>query len=175
MLLSPLPGIPKHLGGKDYVLSQGFGGNAEDYEDFGMVGHNGYDLAPFIKGQTGRKLHAPMDGFVRVKNTGKIGYGLHVILTGLPHPETGKKIELTLAHLADVQMGIDGKFIRTLDPFGIMGSTGYSSGVHCHITPRYILPNGTIQDYQNGFHGAQPIGQFFRIWQEKSPLITSPQ
>jgi len=175
MLFSPLPGTPQHLGGIDYRLTQGFGSNPNVYDDFGLMGHNGWDIAPLKAGTKGLILYAPMDGFVTVKNDGKKGYGLHIILTALPHPVTGHKTEVTLGHIERTIDGLDGKFLRTVDPLGIMGNTGFSSNVHCHITVRYKLSDGSYQQYNNGFKGAQNISQFFRIWQNTSPFLITPQ
>lgn len=175
MLLSPVPGTPQHLGGTDYRLTQGFGENPNTYDDFGLMGHNGWDIAPFKAGQKGILLYAPMDGFVTVKNTGKQGYGLHIILQALPHPVTGNRTEVTLAHMERIIDGLNGAFVRAADLLGVMGNTGFSSNVHCHITVRYRMPSGIIQQANNGYAGAQNIGQFFRIWQNKSPFIITPQ
>jgi murein DD-endopeptidase MepM/ murein hydrolase activator NlpD len=171
MLLSPLPGIP----GTNYRVTQGFGERPEYYAKYGMAGHNGHDFAPPKSGQKGLVLYAPCDGTVRVKNYGSQGYGLHVVILALEHPTTRLRLEITLGHLASTFSGIDGKFVRALDPIGIMGNTGDSTGVHCHITVRYIQPDNSVQQYNNGYHGAQNIGQFFRVWDNISPLTSSPR
>jgi len=170
MLLSPLPGTP----GTNYRITQRFGERPEYYAKYGMAGHNGHDVAPPKPGQKGLMLYAPCDGFIQVKNHGTNGYGLHVIITALPHPATKTRLEITLGHLASVLTGIDGQFVRALDPVGVMGNTGDSTNVHCHITVRYKMPDDSIQQYNNGYHGSQNIGQFFRTWNNISPFTYSP-
>src|SRR4051812_6910803 len=92
MLLSPLRG----QAGKDYRLVQRFGERPAVYKQFGMAGHNGVDVSPYVPGTKGVLVRAPHDGYAtlsieRMPSGKYYGYGQYVTVVGLPHDRDGSQ------------------------------------------------------------------------------------
>ena len=135
---------------REYKVTQRFGGNQATYSSFGLVGHNGIDLARKYA-WSDRSVYAPHEGYVKLY-TGDTGYGNYIVIQSLPHTACGEGRQSTLAHLASFLI-TDGQFVYAGQKIGIMGSTGFSTGIHLHWTYRKTK-NGVVQDLDNGFKGA---------------------
>ncbi len=146
----------------DYKVSQPFGVNGAYYKKYGHIGHNGYDLAPLFKGKE-YIVYAPHDGYVRTQNEGKIGYGMYVEITGLPHRKEGIGMKSDMGHLKTFLVQ-NGQYIAAGDPIGILGNTGDSSGPHCHHTYKLCDAEGKTINKNNGFGGALDIGKYIQMW-----------
>lgn len=135
------------------VITQEFGKNPQVYSKFGLNGHNGIDLRCAV----GTPIYAPCDGIVHVKDDGKEGYGLHVVIRSC----YGK--EITLGHLLDTHV-TNGQDVRMGDSIGLSGNSGFSTGPHLHLTLRVITAGPTtdwkdiwawtVANSNNGFKGA---------------------
>lgn len=154
MILNPLPQ-------GSYRKVQGFGENPKVYERFGHKGHAGLDLAPLKPGTKGVVLRAPHYGYVIRGNDPK-GYGLFVKLQSLPRQKNGEGLQSTLAHLEKFLVE-DGQFVPMGDPIGIMGTTGFSTGIHVHWALKPTI-NGKVKDPGNGYGGAIDPSPFVRTW-----------
>ena len=141
MIVSPVRG--------EYRISQGFGKNKQVYSQFGMLGHNGQDIALPV----GTSLFAPIDGIVEVNDAGSNAYGLSVRIT----EEFGtEKRQVILAHLSETNLQTGQKILAGQE-IGKSGNTGFSTGPHLHWGLRRILSNGNVKDYDNGYFGWENI------------------
>lgn len=140
MLFAPFPDKKK--------ISQWFGENAAYYAKYGMKGHNGIDFAVPV----GTPVYAPHEGFVTLKDNGKLGYGKHVVILSLEYKPNICR-ESTLAHLSKFAVQ-PGAFVSAGDLVGYSGNTGDSTGPHTHWTYCLEDAHGGILNYGNGFHGA---------------------
>lgn len=123
------------------IVSQGFGPTPYPYEpSFGAYPHfhTGLDLA----GRQGTPIVAAADGVVAAADVSTVGYGNHIIIAhanGL----------LTLYGHLEVMMVKVGDVVKAGQVIGLLGSTGNSTGPHCHfevrvngqpVDPRPFLP-----------------------------------
>lgn len=150
-----------------FEVTQLPGENPQDYAEFGLTGHNGIDFAPRPKGRR-EPCYAPHEGYVQVIDQGDQGYGLHVVIVSEPYNREGHRKHSTLAHLASTFVKT-GDWVGTSDLIGIVGTTGHSTGVHLHWTPRKADRNGAILDYGNGLKGV--IRDALKYTR---PLLTEP-
>ncbi len=155
MILTPLPW-------GTYRLTQPFGVDPATYAQFGLNGHNGLDFGPVPLGSTSTVVYAPHEGFVHLGNEGTQGYGQYVQIDGLPYNKEGMCRHSILAHLAKFIV-TEGQFISAGDIIGIMGSTGFSTGVHTHWTYK-LKKNGQTLNYDNGFKGAIDVSKYLIVW-----------
>ncbi|ALM10065.1 MAG TPA: hypothetical protein DEB30_03715 [Candidatus Peribacter riflensis] len=147
MIFSPLPGTP--------TVTQGFGQNKEIYQQYGWLGHNGFDFG--VPEDT--KIFAPHDGVVTVKDDGATGYGKYVVIDG----PTRRSV---LAHCSQVTVK-NGQPISQGDPVALSGNTGSSTGPHLHWTFK-LLKNGVVQNKENGYDGAMDCSEVTRLWQQQN-------
>jgi murein DD-endopeptidase MepM/ murein hydrolase activator NlpD len=123
------------------IVSQGFGPTPYPYEpSFGAYPHfhTGLDLA----GRQGTPIVAAAGGVVAAADVSTVGYGNHIIIAhanGL----------LTLYGHLEVMMVKVGDVVKAGQVIGLLGSTGNSTGPHCHfevrvngqpVDPRPFLP-----------------------------------
>jgi murein DD-endopeptidase MepM/ murein hydrolase activator NlpD len=160
MILSPLP----YLG---FRITQQFGEHPEVYKQFGHLGHNGIDLSPLVPGTKGVIVYAPHEGYVHLGDEGTKGYGQYVTILGEPAKKDGTRHRSDLGHLASFLVQ-DGQYVAMNDPIGIMGSTGFATGIHVHWTYKQVDRNGITMSQHNGYGGALPIGNFARHWIKKT-------
>lgn len=139
-------------------ITQEFGGNKETYDQFGLDGHDGIDF-----GTNGDdSIFAPFSGYVKLKNSGDKGYGLHIKIRD-------SKKECVLGHLARVFI-TDGQFVHLGDKIAVMGDSGFSSAKHLHFGLRYLVPGDgdrfslAVTDYNNGFFGYVDPLEFMVTW-----------
>lgn len=135
----PLNGIGTKPG---IYLTQKFGGNAANYSQFGMRGHNGIDWGapagtPILAAQDGQAVYAQDPG----------GYGNYARVY---FDEEGFTYDTVYAHMSRFEGG--NRKVKAGDVIGYVGTTGYSSGNHLHFGLRKLL-NGSVVDYNNGYLG----------------------
>lgn len=122
-----------------HIVTQEFGENPQDYDQFGLKGHNGRDFAPV--GGHPREIFAVDDGVIELRPDDPGGYGKHFYIVhawGKSH----------YAHCSQIYVK-NGQKVSAGRVVGLEGSTGNSSGVHLHFE---IRPNGVSS--KNGYSGA---------------------
>ena len=103
----------------------------------------GYRIHPIFKTRifhSGIDIGGPNGGAIKASNDGKViysgwygGYGKVVILDhGVIN---GKPITTLYAHMSTILVG-NGQFVKKGQTVGKEGSTGYSTGPHCHFEVR---------------------------------------
>lgn len=124
------------------VLTQGFGGNAEYYKQFGQKGHNGTDWGCI----TGTPVYAADDGTVSFE-----GWGQNHSWMGTP---AGICILINhggsyagYAHLSDTVVS-KGQLVKKGQLIGHVGATGAATGPHLHFEMLPLKPN-----FSNGYAG----------------------
>jgi murein DD-endopeptidase MepM/ murein hydrolase activator NlpD len=156
MIYNPLPE-------GTYRITQGFGERPKYYKKYGHKGHNGWDYAPLVPNTKGIPVYAPHEGFVRLRDEGKLGYGKYAEIVSMPYNTEGHRKKSDLAHLAEFRVK-DGQYVGSGDLIGIMGTTGDSSGIHLHWTFKKTDSDGFTMDKNNGFNGALRIAPFTLRW-----------
>lgn len=165
-VINPVAGLPN----RHFRLMQKFGDRPEYYKKYGHKGHNGYDIAPFIRGQKGVPIYAPHDGFVTIGDQGKIGYGKFVTITSEVYNKKGHRRQSHLAHLASFDVA-DSVWVNQGEQIGIMGTTGDSTGVHLHWTYKRLDVDKNIMDKDNGYNGAIDVGLNTLLWLPNRSLL----
>lgn len=140
-------------------ITQFFGGNSSVYKQFGLRGHNGLDFIA-LRGDGWKFINDDMFAMLpgvwhllteRNKNGDYYGYGAAWILD---YGEAGGVVrQFTFAHLKNRRIEYDNKNLHQGPRMAQMGNTGFSTGDHYHVTMK-ILKDGKIQNYMNGYHGA---------------------
>jgi hypothetical protein len=109
------------------TITQQFGEKKVDYSAYGMIGHNGQDIASPL----GTPIVAPNDGECWAYND-RAGYGLTVEIW---YPSIAKGVYKTIcAHMSKyiVRDG-QGQMVKAGEKIGEVGSTGNSTGNHVHF------------------------------------------
>ena len=141
-------------------VTQRFGENPAMYKKFGLAGHNGLDYGV----PEGTAVFAPMDGIIRVTDSGENGYGLHIKLRN-----SSRASEAVLGHLSKVLVQ-DGQEVRMGDKIGLSGNTGYSTAPHLHEGFRRLIPSSVslwdwqVEDVNNGFSGYVDHADYSICW-----------
>lgn len=128
---------------------------------FGMVGHNGIDIAA----PRFTPVFAPCDGYI-VEADGGAGYGNRVILFT---EEGDSQYMQVFGHLdnwlplpkIDYNLKYRGKPVKQGDKIGEVDSTGFSTGDHLHWG-MYLYKNYVKQNSSNGYQGAIDPAQFLK-------------
>lgn len=127
---------------KKYTISQGFGGNAAYYKQFGQKGHNGIDLAA----KTGEPVYAADEGTVTFE-----GWGQNHSWMGVP---AGICVLINhvgsyagYAHLSRTVIN-KGQKVKKGQLIGYVGATGAATGPHLHFEMLPLKPN-----FNNGYAG----------------------
>jgi murein DD-endopeptidase MepM/ murein hydrolase activator NlpD len=110
--------------------------------------HEGTDFVSV----TDRSVIAAGDGVVRFAGRSG-GYGKLVIVE---HP---LGFETHYAHLARIDV-VPGQAVAAAEPLGVMGNTGYSTGVHLHFELRF---RGRPLDPDKAFAMANPSAEIHRL------------
>lgn len=110
--------------------------------------HEGIDFVSI----TDRGVIAAGDGVVRFAGRSG-GYGKLVIVE---HP---LGFETHYAHLARIDV-VPGQAVAAAEPLGVMGNTGYSTGVHLHFELRF---RGRPLDPDKAFAMANPSAEILRL------------
>lgn len=139
-------GFYTYGGTKISILNQGFGSLPEVYKQFGLLGHNGFDLyAP-----DGCCLFAPVDGKIsEVVIDDVYGYGHYFRMVG----NDGGNFELTFGHLKDVFIKKDQQVTRG-SLLALCDNTGFSTGSHLHFGKRLLDKDLKVVNYNNGYFGS---------------------
>jgi murein DD-endopeptidase MepM/ murein hydrolase activator NlpD len=107
------------------LVTQPFGVNPERYQEYGLAGHEGVDIAA----ATGSAIFAVAPGAVKMVQPVESGhpYGIHVRITHRDGYET------TYAHLQSVAVA-PGQPVAAGQLLGLADSTGNARGEHLHLT-----------------------------------------
>jgi murein DD-endopeptidase MepM/ murein hydrolase activator NlpD len=130
-----LPGTP----GKDFRIMQRFNDKV-DYTTSGI--HGALDIAPAKPGTKNVVIYAPHEGYVGVASGGMLGN--HVRVTSLPYTKEGDTRETLVAHCEKFLVK-EGDYVAQGMPIAIMGTTGFSTGIHAHWEYRV---NGKLTDVE---------------------------
>lgn len=147
--------------GKDFRLTQGFGENPQIYKQFGLAGHNGLDYAGK---KAGDKIpcFACFSGTVTRVGFDPNGFGSYVRIVS-----ADGSMEATYGHLDSIQAKAH-QVINENSQIGIIGNTGFSTGVHLHFQIR-LLYKGGVQNYDNGYKGAIDPTPLISYWSDIEP------
>lgn len=120
--------------------------------------HDGYDLV----GLDSKEIHSTVDGTViwagwENKENHLQGFGQYVVV------QAADKKMYHYGHLSEIKVSL-GQYVKCTDVIGIEGSTGHSTGSHCHYCVRTSMSPGTalnleeisgipnrLGDYDDGF------------------------
>lgn len=126
----------------DFTISQGFGGNAAYYKQFGQSGHNGIDLAA----PAGTPIYAADEGTVTFE-----GWGQNHSWMGTP---AGICVLINhggsyagYAHMTRTVVN-KGQKVSKGQHIGYVGATGAATGPHLHFEMLPLSPN-----FNNGYAG----------------------
>lgn len=145
-------------------MTQGFGLRPEVYAQFGMKGHNGIDFAGAFAGDI-VPCYSPIEGYITLKNDGARGYGKHVIIRSKQLDGSRRRKEVVLGHLSSIDSKWKtGMFIPLGGRIGMIGTTGFSSGVHIHCGLRFLNAAGVVLNANNGFAGYVDFLQWVIYW-----------
>src|SRR3990167_4765502 len=144
-----------------FQITQGFGERPEVYKQFGLAGHNGWDIRTIYPDTPGgrRYVLAPQFSTLYKKEYDKGGFGRYFeVLTS-----TSKNIwKHTFAHCWSYVIE---NTSAQVEPMAISDNTGFSSAPHLHWTPKRIIQhqNGThtVLNYNNGYFGAVNPQEYF--------------
>lgn len=126
----------------EFAMTQAFGGNPQDYVQFGLAGHNGVDWALPM----GTPVLAAADGMVEDVGYDAGGYGYYITLVH----DGG--VRTVYGHLSRALMS-RGDNVSEGQAIGKSGNTGNSTGPHLHWTVKVPGQGG------NGYRGAvDPLG-----------------
>lgn len=160
-------------------VTQRYGANPAHYQQYGIAGHDGLDVTGPTPGVS-VPTYSPYDGLISIM-TGKPGwtaYGNCVVIHTLPDNQ-GLRREVVLGHHKSITVK-DGQWVHLGDPVGMMGESGSATGLHLHLGLRYLLPDGSVKDYANGFHGWQNFGpaedpeRYILFWGDRATLVRYP-
>lgn len=129
------------------TLTQGFGENPQNYQQFGLNGHEGLD---FIPRDADKQVYAVESGTVVSDVDDPVqgkSYGTNVVVL-VP----ANRRLWTYAHLAQNFVSKGEKVLRG-QVIGIMGDTGNTTGPHLHLGLRLADAAGNPLNHGNGFKG----------------------
>lgn len=115
------------VGKSEPAITQLFGANPHDYARFGYPGHNGLDL---WTGSEPPYVYSIEKGAVEKVGWEERGYGKYVVIVH----EGGWRTYY--AHLSQVHV-LPGSRLAASAALGLMGATGFATGLHLHLGVRY--------------------------------------
>jgi murein DD-endopeptidase MepM/ murein hydrolase activator NlpD len=129
------------------TLTQGFGENPQNYEQFGLKGHEGLDYIPVGSDKT--VLAVESGNVISDTDDPILGkeYGNNIVI----YVPANRRL-WTYAHLAQNTVS-KGDKVQRGQPIGIMGDTGNTTGPHLHIGLRQADVSGNPLNTDNGFKG----------------------
>lgn len=156
-----------------FQITQGFGERPDVYKQFGLAGHNGWDIrTKYPDTPEGRRyIVATQDSQLYKKAVDPKGFGNYFeVIT-----RTSKGIwKHTFAHCHSIE---DFKEKKQGEPMAISNNTGFSTAAHLHWTPKRIRigSNGTheVINYNNGYFGAVNPQEY--IDEVRADITISPQ
>ena len=134
-----------------FQITQVFGVNRAAYEQFGMIGHNGWDIRTIYPDTPNGKrfILATQDStFFSKGNEGTKGYGLYFEVKTKTSKNTWKH---TFAHCDSIESF---SIKRQGEKLAISDNTGNSTASHLHWTVKRLNADGSVKDYNNGYFGA---------------------
>lgn len=117
-----------------WTITQFFGEDKADYSRYGLIHHNGIDLA----GQPGTPIVAAHDGTAWVYDDP--GYG-RTVEVWAPAINNQAQYKTIYAHL-DSRAVVHGQRVAAGQVIGGMGSTGNSTGPHLHFGIKWLYRGG---------------------------------
>lgn len=106
-------------------------------QEYKGTGHDGLDLV----GIDSKEIHATVNGIVKAaSNTDPKGFGINVKIL-----KDGTNDYYIYAHMSEVKVKV-GQRVKITDVIGIEGSTGKSTGSHCHYCVRTGNRKGSHKD-----------------------------
>lgn len=129
-----------------YTITQLFGVNPQDYQQYGLKGHEGIDLIP---SGTDWTVNALADGVVvnDVDNPKSGAYGINVVIW-----HKALNLATQYCHLSSNIVSV-GQQIMAKQPIGVMGATGHVTGPHLHLNLFQTNSDGMRLNTNNGFFG----------------------
>lgn len=138
-----------------FPISQRFGQNLNaSYQKDGLLGHKGIDLPMPV----GTPLFSPCNGqVISVSTNIQKGEGVSILTDDLfDYNGQPCKLICVLWHMKDqsIVVGV-GQKVKTVDPLGLSGNTGNSTGPHLHFQVAPIAPDGSWRElaHGNGYEG----------------------
>lgn len=125
-----------------FTISQGFGGNAAYYKQFGYGGHNGIDLAA----AAGTPVYAADEGTIIFEGWGQ-NHSWMLSPAGICIIINHGGSYAGYAHLSSTVVNKNQKVTKG-QLIGYVGSTGAATGPHLHFEMLPLSPN-----FKNGFAG----------------------
>ena len=114
-------------------------GEISSFRRFGDSGNHGNGCAVDIANEHGTPEYAPISGRVVQASDLNDGYGIYVIIEA--SDPTLQGWSTLCAHMSEAKVAV-GQQVKQGQVIGLMGSTGDSSGDHCHFE---ILKDGKAQ------------------------------
>jgi murein DD-endopeptidase MepM/ murein hydrolase activator NlpD len=144
-------------------VTQHFGQNPKNYQKYGIKAHDGWD-ATGPKAGLSVPVYAPCDGVLAYTMgiPGYQAYGTGVQIM-CPPDKDGRRREVVLGHFASLNVA-NGQYIHQGEMVGMMGQTGAATGIHIHLGLRFHLPDSSVENYENGYHGWIDPEPFIRYW-----------
>ena len=133
-----------------FKITQEFGVNHQVYVQFGLAGHNGWDIKTkyFDTPEGRRNILATQESTFRKKGFDLNGYGNYFeVLT----QAGGKIFKHTFAHCHSIET-FESKLQG--ETMAISDNTGFSTAAHLHWTVKEIDIKGNVKNYNNGYFGA---------------------
>lgn len=134
-----------------FTITQVFGVNPSAYAQYGLKGHNGWDVRTKLSDSPDgkRNILSPQDArFHQIGNEGAKGYGKFVeIIT----ETAGRRFKHTFAHCASTPAFT---VKRQGEGVAISDNTGNSTAAHLHWTVKELNADNSVKNYQNGYFGA---------------------
>mgnify|MGYP003820109085 CR=1 FL=1 len=115
-----------------FPISAGYKGMSRGYSGPLLPAHNGLDL----RGYVGSPLYAAQSGVVIYAGQTRGGYGIHVII------DHGGGLQTLYGHCSGLAVTV-GQVVQQGQLIAYLGSTGWSTGPHCHFEVRV---NGVARD-----------------------------
>lgn len=132
-------------------VTQGFGERPEVYKQFGLAGHNGWDIrVKYPDTPEGRRsLKAPEN--CRQHKTGDEGAKGYGKFTEFITEAGGRTFKHTYAHCHSTP-----KYTTKNqgEEIAISNNSGFSTAAHTHWTVKELNKDGTVKNYNNGYFGA---------------------
>jgi murein DD-endopeptidase MepM/ murein hydrolase activator NlpD len=165
-------------------ITQLFGEHKMDYSQFGLVGHNGLDIAC----PRGTLVKAIADGWIIEQTAKTSGFGLRVcqlIISDKTYVAVYGHFQ-KFANDDDVMWNFFARNrpVKEGDVIGYADSTGFSSGDHVHLGLYQYTPMGDKLNGGNGYGGAIDPMPFMKInlpkWvgyrksKQKETILTFP-
>ncbi len=118
-----------------FPIGAGYKGMSRGYSGPLLPAHNGLDL----RGYVGTPIYAAQSGRVIYAGQTRGGYGIHVII------DHGGGLQTLYGHCSGLAVSY-GEVVKQGQLIAYLGSTGWSTGPHCHFEVRV---NGVARDPMN--------------------------